>query len=101
MRRHRWLLVLGFVLVLSGCSGTQLVGVSARDDGSIEVRSYCSNEGLTDVRITSDVGVVGFECQVVLIRVSCVLTAARDVRPPRSCPVLHSRPNLAPQPTGQ
>ncbi|MEO0495335.1 MAG: hypothetical protein AAF081_18160 [Actinomycetota bacterium] len=56
MRRHRWLLVLGFVLVASGCSGTQLMGVSLQEDGSLEVRSSCTNEGLTDATIRTDPG---------------------------------------------
>ena len=59
MRRYRWLLVLGMTLVLSGCSGTQVFGVAARDDGGVEIRSYCTNEGLTQAWITVDGDEVG------------------------------------------
>lgn len=60
MRRHRWLLVLGLTLVLTGCSGSQLIGVTKQADGSVAVLSYCSNEGLQDVRLRSESGTTGF-----------------------------------------
>ena len=59
MRRHRWLLVLGFTLVLTGCSGSQLIGVAKQPDGGVAVLSYCSNEGLQDVRLVSENGTTG------------------------------------------
>lgn len=58
MRRRRWLLVVGLVLVASGCSGTQVMGVGIRDDGAVEVRSYCTDDGLRDATIRTESGVV-------------------------------------------
>ena len=59
MRRSRWLLLVGFALVLTGCSGEQVFGVTGGDAGAVEVRSYCRNVGLTDVTIRTPDGVVG------------------------------------------
>ncbi|MEM8706480.1 MAG: hypothetical protein AAGE98_08485 [Actinomycetota bacterium] len=59
MRRHRWLLLLGFVLVASGCSGEQRFGVAARDDGGLEAYSYCENVGLAEVWVRTEAGRFG------------------------------------------
>ena len=58
MRRHRWLLLVGLALVTAACSGEQVFGVTGRDDGGVELRSFCRNRGLTDASIRSAGGVV-------------------------------------------
>lgn len=59
MRWYRWLVVVGFALVMSGCSATQHMGVAAQEDGSVELWSSCTNKGLFGARIRTPDGVLG------------------------------------------
>ena len=50
---RRLLLVLAAGLILGGCSGSRVFGVTTTSDGHVEVLSVCDDAGIADVRVFS------------------------------------------------